>query len=318
MHEFLHTLGLHHTHSRPDRDEYVEILTKNINPIFNYNFRKFNDSIINSYNLPYDFLSIMHYTGFEGGIDGAQTIRTIDPKNQNKIGQAGLSLGDVSLVKRMYGCPETITPALIELKQQEHQFNKDTLFKKIYTKLWLKKNIQLEIDEKAAQHGTCLYKGVQIFGYAEVWQDNCRLCSCKVEGGKHRADCTLTECLLEEELLESLEEGGGGGRKGIYGWKPRNYSEFWGVPLQHGVEGLLGTEEPTYQPGISRRNRRDLPEQYFSHEVPGFHQFLTSCQTHSVVPPAYPEELRWSGGHGWCASSWALAPTAAMADRCSL
>ena len=31
MHEFLHALGVHHTQTRPDRDDYVTILKDNIN-----------------------------------------------------------------------------------------------------------------------------------------------------------------------------------------------------------------------------------------------------------------------------------------------
>ena len=175
IHEFFHTLGLLHTHSRPDRDEYVEILENNLIPRSKYNFHKFESSFANTYNQPYDFLSIMHYPGHFLGIDGAQTIRTIDPKNQDKIGQGSPSLGDISLLKRMYGCPETTTQDLIDIFDKQVQRQRDKNIK-----YWLHKNFQLEIDEKDARPGTCLYQGVRIYGDGDIWQDNCRMCSCQV------------------------------------------------------------------------------------------------------------------------------------------
>ena len=137
-------------------------------------------------------------------------------------------------------------------------------------------------------------------------------------GGEHQAACTTTECLIEEHVWEELQEGGGGGRRGVYGWKPGNYSEFWGVSLQHGIDGLLGTEEPTYQTGLKFRNKKELDEEYDSLEVHHPHHVYICRQNHKVVLPAFPEKLVWSEEHGWCASSWALATTAAMADRCAL
>ena len=85
--------------------------------------------------------------------------------------------------------------------------------------------------------------------------------------GEHQAVCATTECLIEEHVLEALEEGGGGGRRGVYGWKPHNYSEFWGVSSQYGIDGLLGTEEPVFQKGLAFKNKKELDEQYDSLEV---------------------------------------------------
>ena len=55
IHELGHTLG----QSRPDRDQYVEILWENITSEWHNQFDK--QSEVNSRNVPYDYKSIMHY-----------------------------------------------------------------------------------------------------------------------------------------------------------------------------------------------------------------------------------------------------------------
>lgn len=60
-HEFGHALGLVHEQTRPDRDDYVEILEKNVNVHYKSNFKKNNWDNVDSYDIPYDYESIMHY-----------------------------------------------------------------------------------------------------------------------------------------------------------------------------------------------------------------------------------------------------------------
>ncbi|CAB1329837.1 unnamed protein product, partial [Coregonus sp. 'balchen'] len=59
QHELLHALGFNHEQTRSDRDSNVQILTQNIIPGKEFNFRK-----INTINLgtPYDYNSVMHYS----------------------------------------------------------------------------------------------------------------------------------------------------------------------------------------------------------------------------------------------------------------
>ena len=40
QHQMLHALGFNHEHERPDRDKYVDILYKNIQPNERFNFDK--------------------------------------------------------------------------------------------------------------------------------------------------------------------------------------------------------------------------------------------------------------------------------------
>lgn len=60
-HEFGHALGFHHEQTRPDRDNYVRILRQNINRRMLFNFQRYNWEMINAYDVPYDYESVMHY-----------------------------------------------------------------------------------------------------------------------------------------------------------------------------------------------------------------------------------------------------------------
>ena len=103
-HEFLHAVGLYHHQSRSDRDYYVKIHWGNIPEALRHNFKKYSSTVINHFNLPYDFRSLMHYGGNDFG-NSRMTIQTIDPTKQSVIGQrTGISPGDVELVKKMYEC----------------------------------------------------------------------------------------------------------------------------------------------------------------------------------------------------------------------
>ncbi|XP_078614540.1 uncharacterized protein LOC144883780 isoform X2 [Branchiostoma floridae x Branchiostoma japonicum] len=106
LHELGHVLGLYHEHSRPDRDEFVDILVNNIRPGEEYNFQKMSSSDINLYNIPYDYMSIMHYYNTEWTVRAdLQTIVTKDTKYQYFIGhKQALSFYDIKTVNLLYGC----------------------------------------------------------------------------------------------------------------------------------------------------------------------------------------------------------------------
>merc|ERR1711962_1313820 len=119
-HEFMHAIGVQHTHSRPDRDNYVTIIEENIqaNATHNFtdNFEKLDKEEYNTFGLPYDYLSVMHYSDSLFSNGKGKTILTKDSSMQDVIGRAqGVSDGDIELVKRMYKCngktepPTTVT-----------------------------------------------------------------------------------------------------------------------------------------------------------------------------------------------------------------
>merc|ERR1712055_606758 len=106
MHEFLHSLGIHHTQNRWDRDEYVHINFRNIPQKKKKNFKLQPKRKADFFRLPYDYDSVMHYEGSDFARNpNIRTIVTKDWRKQNRIGQRdGLSEGDVRLIRKMYQC----------------------------------------------------------------------------------------------------------------------------------------------------------------------------------------------------------------------
>jgi hypothetical protein len=109
-HEVLHSLGMHHEHSRCDRESYVEILSGNIQSGKASNFNRMCDGETDL--RTYDVGSIMHYGPRDFGIvvgygDTLQTIRSrIDPALEAQMGQrTGLSSTDASTLATLYPPP---------------------------------------------------------------------------------------------------------------------------------------------------------------------------------------------------------------------
>ncbi|XP_029318715.1 high choriolytic enzyme 1-like [Cottoperca gobio] len=101
-HEMIHALGLHHEHTRKDRDEHVTVKWKNIQPGKESNFKLKRG---NTLNLPYDLSSIMHYGEYFFSRDGSQTI--LPKSSKALIGQrTHLSKLDVEKLNGLYHCEE--------------------------------------------------------------------------------------------------------------------------------------------------------------------------------------------------------------------
>ena len=106
-HEIGHAVGFHHEQNRPDRDNHVRIVKDNIPENLYYNFKKYDASAVNTYNVPYDYGSIMHYGGRAFSVNGEFTIQTLNSADQGSIGnRAGLSFYDIKLANLMYSCSE--------------------------------------------------------------------------------------------------------------------------------------------------------------------------------------------------------------------
>merc|ERR1711970_739017 len=106
MHEFLHSLGIHHTQNRWDRDKYVQVNKWNVHPDNKHNFEEQPKREADFFGLPYDYDSVMHYRGSDFARNpNIRTIVTKDWRKQSRIGQRRrLSEGDVRLIRKMYQC----------------------------------------------------------------------------------------------------------------------------------------------------------------------------------------------------------------------
>ncbi|KAM3602868.1 uncharacterized protein V6R79_012265 [Siganus canaliculatus] len=99
-HEIVHALGLHHEHTRKDRDQHV---TVDWNSIMSGRQKNFKMNGGDTLDLPYDLDSIMHYGKYFFSKNGSPTVV---PKNGGaQIGQrTHLSRLDIKKLNRLYHC----------------------------------------------------------------------------------------------------------------------------------------------------------------------------------------------------------------------
>ncbi|XP_065340722.1 zinc metalloproteinase nas-4-like [Cloeon dipterum] len=103
LHELMHTVGFLHEQNRAERDQFVEILWKNVEKNREENFKKIPASVAYT-QIPYDYESVMHYSTAAFSSNGKPTLKTKKGGNF-KVGQRErMSVGDIHKINMMYKC----------------------------------------------------------------------------------------------------------------------------------------------------------------------------------------------------------------------
>uniref|UniRef100_A0A914UNJ5 Zinc metalloproteinase n=1 Tax=Plectus sambesii TaxID=2011161 RepID=A0A914UNJ5_9BILA len=113
-HEIGHALGFWHEQARSDRDSFVEVRLVNIKPDKEGDFAKQAVNSIKTYDIPYEYGSIMHYGANSFAI--SQAFEALIAKNerfQQTMGQrTAPSFFDVYQVNRHYECLDKCSAAI--------------------------------------------------------------------------------------------------------------------------------------------------------------------------------------------------------------
>ena len=105
LHEWLHSIGFWHEHTRPDRDQYLEFIEENVTPeAWNGVLRKIDDS--RTMDSPYDYCSNTHYGLNAGSINGKNTMVPRKPINnrEENFGLYDMTEVDIQKINTLYNC----------------------------------------------------------------------------------------------------------------------------------------------------------------------------------------------------------------------
>ena len=127
MHLIGHTVGFWHEHTRPDRDNYIHIISHFVQSNAKDKFEKRKHFEIDYQGTEYDFGSIMHPPrDYFSIIPGLPTIEVINvsvfrEQGSPNIGQRGrLSWRDVNQTNRLYHCPRTGISGILQVSLLTH------------------------------------------------------------------------------------------------------------------------------------------------------------------------------------------------------
>ncbi|CAD5219550.1 unnamed protein product [Bursaphelenchus okinawaensis] len=130
QHELLHALGLEHEHQRHDRDKYIKVKFKNVEKGKEDNFDKISSHLIDLYDQPYDFKSIMHYDSKAFGRydwNKRRKLETMLPLKDGITINDNIRLSELDLSKlRILGkCPKTASESRFVSKGQYTKVEED-------------------------------------------------------------------------------------------------------------------------------------------------------------------------------------------------
>lgn len=105
IHEIMHAVGFMHEQNRPDRDDWVQINYENIRSGAEDNFQKLSSYYATTFNIPYDYNSVMHYNAYSFSKSGEATIVPLNDIGDVDMGQRKqMSQLDIKKVNAMYKC----------------------------------------------------------------------------------------------------------------------------------------------------------------------------------------------------------------------
>ncbi|CAI2315359.1 unnamed protein product [Caenorhabditis sp. 36 PRJEB53466] len=121
IHELFHVIGLWHEHMRADRDAFINVMYKNIEPAQYPQFEKLSTRDATTYNVPYDYKSVMHYDETAFAKPGKISMMTRDSQFQKVIGHPrDASSNDYKKVCAIYHCARCMNQDFDQLVQKDN------------------------------------------------------------------------------------------------------------------------------------------------------------------------------------------------------
>ncbi|XP_075209777.1 secreted Wg-interacting molecule [Lycorma delicatula] len=133
----------------------------------------------------------------------------------------------------------------------------------------------------------------------ETYKINCNDCKCQWMGDRMDLICDQQECIINSTLINIVNNNWN-----RYGWRARNYSEFWGRRLSEGISLRLGTL-------LSARKvlaMAPISPDYDARELP--FSFDTRHKWRGLIE--LPRD------QGWCGASWAISTVSVISDRMNI
>ena len=104
IHELGHAVGFYHEHTRPDRDNYIDVIYDNIETGLEDQFHKARNGETDTLGLGYDLQSIMHYNRGTFSRNGLDTIQPKDRRITSFGNARQLSPLDIAKANKFYNC----------------------------------------------------------------------------------------------------------------------------------------------------------------------------------------------------------------------